>query len=67
MDREYAGTDLVEIRSWYTTERGYTGVVETKADGFTLYRPHHDKPAHDCAQVVVWPRRDGGGYWAEEY
>ena len=73
--REYAGTDLTEIRQFFMEDcdRPYTRVVEDKGlEGFTLSAPNGDYSEEQAASegrlmyVVVWPRREGG-YWAEEY
>jgi hypothetical protein len=69
--KEYAGTDLNEIRQFFTedNEIRYTTVVEDRgADGFTLSAPNGEwGEANDVhIYVVVWPRAEGG-YWCEEY
>ena len=66
MSREYAGTDLTEIRD-ALREEGFTETHEERADGFDLWRPFDDEPSHNCVHAVVWPRTEGGGYWVEEY
>jgi hypothetical protein len=67
MAREYAGTDLTDIRE-ALREEGFTETHEQRADGFDLWRPFDDEPSHNCVHAVVWPRaEDGGGYWVEEY
>lgn len=65
MQREYAGTDLTEIRE-ALREEGFTEVHEERANGFDLWRPFDNHPSHHCTHVVVWPR-DEGGFWSEEY
>lgn len=72
MNKEYAGDSLPEIRA-ALAEEGYTGEVEARTDGFTLYRPfdngNGELPVHECSQVIVWPRAPSyvGGYWQEEF
>jgi hypothetical protein len=79
MDKEFAGTDLSEIRVALRDE-GFTEVVREDRvgdtpTGFELWRPFADLPSHDCVHVVVWPMaaddlRDRGidkGYWSEEF
>lgn len=63
--KEYAGTDLAEIRE-YLREEGFTEVHEERADGFDLWRPFDDLPSHACVHVTVWPNGEGG-FWQEEY
>lgn len=64
--KQYAGTDLAEIRE-ALREEGFTEVHQDNgARGFDLWQPYDDLAAHECVHVVVWPRADGG-YWAEEY
>jgi hypothetical protein len=66
MSREYAGTNLTEIRE-RLREDGYTEVHEDRGEGgFDLWHPHDDLPSHACVHAVVWPREDGG-FWVEEY
>lgn len=65
MTKEYAGTDLAEIRECLR-EEGFTEVHEERVDGFDLWRPFDDLPAHECTHVVVWPNGEGG-FWSEEY
>lgn len=65
MEKQYAGEDLVEIRA-YWVEQGFTEVFSEDDNGFDLWKPFDDAPAHDCSHVVVWKREDGG-FWAEEY
>lgn len=73
--KEYAGTDLQEIREFFMqdSEIRYTRVVEDRGtEGFTLSAPNGDYSEEEAAAegrliyVVVWPRAEGG-YWAEEY
>lgn len=67
--KEYAGTDLAEIRATLV-EEGFTELHEDNgANGFDLWRPFDELPSTECVHIVVWPRKeeDGGGYWAEEY
>jgi hypothetical protein len=79
MNKEFAGTDLSEIRASLRDE-GFTEVVREDRigdtqTGFELWRPFDDLPSHDCVHVVVWPMapddlRDRGidkGYWSEEF
>lgn len=69
--KEYAGTDIGEIRQFFMEENEirYTTVFEDRgADGFTLCAPNGEwgKAVGAYIYVVVWPRAEGG-YWAEEY
>jgi hypothetical protein len=68
MAREYAGTDLAEIRE-SLREEGFTETWEESADGFDLWRPFDDEPQWNCVHAVVWKRKpqDGAGYWVEQY
>jgi hypothetical protein len=65
-NKEYAGTDLAEIRESLRDE-GFTESFEERADGFDLWRPFRDEPHHNCVHVIVWPRAVYGGYWMEKY
>jgi hypothetical protein len=66
MSREFAGTDLTEIRD-SLREEGFTEVHEERGErGFDVWRPFNDLPHTECVHATVWPRQDGG-YWAEEY
>lgn len=65
MAREYAGTQLGEIRD-ALMEEGFSEVGEDLSNGFTLWRPFDDLPRTQCVHVTVWPRAEGG-YWCEEY
>lgn len=73
--KEYAGTDLQEIRDFYLNNNNirYTKIVEDNGkEGFTLSAPNGDYTEEQAAAegrliyVVVWPCKEGG-YWAEEY
>jgi hypothetical protein len=73
--KEYAGTDLQEIREYFTQDHEirYTRVVKDDgAKGFTLSAPNGDYSEEEAEAegnliyVVVWPRAEGG-YWCEEY
>lgn len=68
--KEYAGTDLAEIRAALTDE-GFTELhADNGASGFDLWRPFDDLPQEHCVHVIVWPCMEHGregGYWAEEY
>lgn len=66
MEKQYAGTDLTEIRD-LLSEEGFTEVHEDRGDaGFDVWRPFGQSPSHECSHVVVWPRQEGG-FWMEEY
>jgi hypothetical protein len=66
MQREYAGTDLTEIRA-ALREEGFTETHEDRGElGFDLWRPFDSNLSHECTHVTVWPR-DDGGFWSEEY
>lgn len=73
--KEYAGTDLREIREFFMRDNDirYTRIVEDKGPrGFTLSAPNGDYTEEQAAAegrliyVVVWPRTEGG-YWCEQY
>jgi hypothetical protein len=66
MAKEYAGTDLAEIRE-ALREEGFTEVHEERANGFDLWKPFGDLPSHECSHAVVWPNREDGGFWVEQY
>ncbi len=69
MQKEYAGTDLTEIREFFMEDHEirYTEVVEDRsAEGFTLSTPSDQFDSGYRLYVVVWPRKEEG-YWCEEY
>lgn len=67
MAKEFAGTDLTEIRD-YLREEGFTELQEDRGErGFDVYRPFDDLPSTECVHATVWPRSEGGGFWVEEY
>lgn len=75
MAREYAGTDLAEIREALRAE-GFTETMDDRGErGFDVWRPFGDLPSHACVHAVVWLRDPNNeafkgrlpGYWVEEY
>lgn len=71
MQKEYAGTDLSEIREFFMRDHEieYSEVFEDRGpDGFTLSTESDEEELgyDNRLYVVVWPRKEGG-YWCEEY